>query len=299
MLKDILSELNINRARAVAAAAKAREIAAYDDVYYVLSKEAAAINYSLGELSPGEAAPARKKLAGIKRKQAARLKELGISAEPIFACTACGDTGYKGGVLCPCVKKLLAEVINRSSGLGVSADFAHTDFSRFGENSEYMLKLYHKMRDYCAAFPSDKRNTIVLFGGTGTGKTHLAACIAREVSLRGFGVVFVSAFKLNSIMLKIHTAPVEQKAGLLDSLLESDLLIIDDLGAEQIYKNVTLEYLTSIFDERKIARKNTLFTTNLSPDAILVRYGERFFSRLYDKSSSYSVEHKGRDSRIN
>lgn len=70
---------------------------------------------------------------------------------------------------------------------------------------------------------------------------------------------------------------MEEKLQYLEPLIDCDLLIIDDLGTEPLYRNVSGEYLYTIINERKITKKHTLISTNLSLDDILNRYGERIF----------------------
>ena len=79
--------------------------------------------------------------------------------------------------------------------------------------------------------------------------------------------------------------------------LDCDLLAIDDLGTEAIYKNVTLEYLYMVINERQIAGKHTLITSNLSVNRLAERYGERIASRILDKKTCYAAEFSGKDIR--
>ena len=74
-------------------------------------------------------------------------------------------------------------------------------------------------------------------------------------------------------------------------------MVIDDLGAEPIYKNVTLEYLLLILSERLAKNMPYIITTNLSQEQILDRYGDRILSRLNDKKHGVNIEIKGEDLR--
>ena len=107
----------------------------------------------------------------------------------------------------------------------------------------------------------------------------------------------LTAFAANNRFLKYHTTFNEDKSGWLDPMLDCSFLIIDDLGTESILKNVTLEYFYQIINERNTSGKLTLITTNLGHDDILARYGERIYSRLFDKSLSFAYSIKGKDIR--
>ena len=84
----------------------------------------------------------------------------------------------------------------------------------------------------------------------------------------------------------------------LSPLTDCDLLVIDDLGTEQIYKNVTLEYLLSTISERILAQKHTIITTNLTPEELLDRYGDRLYSRLMDKRIGRAIKFPDTDFRL-
>ena len=75
--------------------------------------------------------------------------------------------------------------------------------------------------------------------------------------------------------------------------------MIDDLGTEPMLKNVTVEYLLLVIEERQTKGRATLVTTNLDTDGILLRYGERIYSRLSHKQRSKIIEMNGKDLRIN
>ena len=83
----------------------------------------------------------------------------------------------------------------------------------------------------------------------------------------------------------------------LSPLLDVDLLVIDDIGAEPQFKNVTCEYLYLVISERARYHKKTIITTNLKPLEFIDRYGERIYSRIFDKSKSILLNLKGEDLR--
>lgn len=76
------------------------------------------------------------------------------------------------------------------------------------------------------------------------------------------------------------------------------MLVIDDLGTEPMLKNVTVEYLLLVLEERQTRGRATVITTNLTGENILNRYGERIYSRLSHKQYSMMIEMKGNDLRL-
>ena len=232
------------------------------------------------------------------------LRAAGWSEEdflPRISCEKCEDTGICDGRICDCVKKAFVRA------LGVACDispkgFALSDFSADavkGPQAERLASVYAKMRAYAKKFPDVNRNIIVCTGKTGTGKTMLAEALARTLIRRGHSAVMMSAVAFNSLMLKCHTSPYSEREGLLADVMSAELLVIDDLGTEPRYNNVTCEYLLMVIEERTSKGLSTMITTNLSPDRILRTYNERIYSRLFDKRRSVTLLFEGEDLRLN
>ena len=131
----------------------------------------------------------------------------------------------------------------------------------------------------------------------GTGKTYLASSIVGELNKRKVLTVFLTSNELNSIFLKMHRQEIDREL-VFDILTACDLLVIDDLGTEPLYNNVTAEYLLSIISERLDKKKHFIITTNLTKSEILNRYSERFLSRISDKKQTAIIPFNGKDLRI-
>lgn len=215
---------------------------------------------------------------------------------PAPRCSRCGDTGIVGGKFCECA---IRYAVNESSGeLGIPLhDFGKVDYEIYGEFKSQYVKLFDDINTICTLYPNNKKRCIIIGGGTGCGKTYLAGCAAQKILERGLSVMALTAFAANDRFLKYHTDFGENKADYLEPLLDCSMLIIDDLGTESILKNVSLEYLYQVINERNTMGKLTLITTNLTPDRLLSRYGERIYSRLFDKSLSYATYLKAADIR--
>jgi DNA replication protein DnaC len=88
-----------------------------------------------------------------------------------------------------------------------------------------------------------------------------------------------------------------QDTAALDTFLDCDLLIIDDLGSEPVIKNVTQEHIYNIINERIVNELPFIITTNLSPIDILDRYDQRIAGRITSQKNSARIEFKGGDLR--
>ena len=76
------------------------------------------------------------------------------------------------------------------------------------------------------------------------------------------------------------------------------MLVIDDLGVEPILNNVTTENLLTILNERKNSGLHTIISTNLDTEGIRLKYGERVWSRLFDRDDTLARAIEGDDLRI-
>ena len=223
-----------------------------------------------------------------------------LGLKEVFAppphCKKCGDSGYVNGKICDCVlsmataKDMIAFKLHDFDDIdyGLFTPDAARQFRKTAENYRII---------FCDKFPDTKKRIFTLMGKSGTGKTFLASCAASAVLKKGCSVVFVTAFRFVSDACRYHTTFDDTRDGFLRPYLDCDLMIIDDLGTEAVYKNITLEYLYLVINERQLEGKHSIFTTNLHVDALRARYGERISSRLMDKKTCYATEFDGGDIR--
>ena len=222
--------------------------------------------------------------------------------QPSPVCPICEDTGRVGGRTCKCVwakyipaLKSICEIERRAPFTFDDADF---QVAKDEKQRETLEKLFAFGKAWATKLPAVKTKILTFFGSAGTGKTFLSSAIAREAIERGKSVLYTSAYEFNSAMLAVHTSPLAEREDKLADYLTSDLLVIDDLGTEPILKNMTLEYLLLVLNERTNKGLCTLITTNLSPARVLTRYGERIYSRIASKQTSRIFEFGGKDLRL-
>ncbi len=217
-------------------------------------------------------------------------------------CEKCNDSGYAVGALCDCVKSIYFDTLARACEIEKRAPFSFQDNSpeKADERQKDALnKLYSLMSVYVDRYPNVNKHVLVFTGATGTGKSCLASAMARKTVLeKGRSALVLSAYEYNAKMLEAHLAPLEKRTALLDDILTADMLVIDDLGTEPIYKNVTIEYLQLTLDERLREKRTTVITTNLDESTLMTRYGERIFSRLTDFEHSLYKRIPGKDLRL-
>ncbi len=208
-----------------------------------------------------------------------------------YDCNLCKDTGFYKNKRCKCYYNLLTKLTLES--LNIKERVFPSFNSTIPEN---LTKHYEKLELYATKFPNTEIKNLVFLGKVGTGKTHLAGCVANLIQTRNYLPVFLTATELNSIFLRMHKQEVDREL-VFDILTSSDILIIDDLGTEPLYNNVTSEYLLSVISERLDKNKHFIITTNLSADELLSRYNERFLSRISNKTQTAIISFNGNDLR--
>jgi DNA replication protein DnaC len=117
-------------------------------------------------------------------------------------------------------------------------------------------------------------------GDVGTGKTTLAMLVSKSALDAGRSVAIYSLPRLLNL-LRESMDSAQGKLDFIDRLTAVDLLHIDDLGAEN-QTDWVLEQLYSIVNARYEAERAIVATTNLMPDELSERLGERTVSRLVE-----------------
>lgn len=217
----------------------------------------------------------------------ARLSAFGLcraELEEVPFCKMCGDTGKSAGGDCECLKKYEAEYFaGQVFGGTEKVDFekAYAVANEYGGLSKY----YEYARGYVERYPNVKNKLLFFQGEVGTGKTYLAKAMLCELEKKGVGVLAISAFALSNLFSDHQTQmrAFQKNVDTIDgygAILNVEVLLCDDLGAEVFHGDKTEEYFVQMLDERMSQGKLTIFTSNLTSQQCKERYGLRFFSRL-------------------
>lgn len=205
-------------------------------------------------------------------------------------CERCGGSGYVGSTMCECLQELCRQEQKREVSILTGGKETFGQFRLEYYSDEYngqigtsprklMERNFQSVRRYALTFDTQADN-LLFVGGTGLGKTFLAACVARAVADRGYSVCYETAAHLFSKLEQARFNPTEDSRREAAKLTECDLLIIDDLGTEMPGQFVTAA-LYSLLNDRLIARKPMLITTNLNVDEMSRRYSPQIASRIY------------------
>ena len=251
-------------------------------------------------------------LAAAKQKLTALLAASGRPAdalEPKFTCKRCEDTGAVDGHTCDCVRRVMQQLrrkeIEELSSLSISSfDTMQLDYypntvdKALGESvRSYMAEVLADLRDYTADFSPATRESLLLVGNAGLGKTHAALAIAGEVLRQNYDVIYVSCPDFFGKLEALHfgTDPGGEEEILLQTACNTDLLILDDLGTE-FNSSFLLTNLYSLLNNRLGAKLPIIVTTNITDGALLEKlYTEKISSRL---AAFVQIQFLGSDIRV-
>ena len=252
----------------------------------------------------------RQKALQIRRK--ALLLENGFSEDELsmrYMCEKCQDTGVLGDKACECYNRRLVMKAFEKSNLSQqlrSQSFKTFDVSLYSTEVDPILGTspranMQRILEVCKGFISDFERTdknLLFWGESGLGKTFLSTCIAKELIKKGFSVIYETTYQIVSLLEDYkfkRSQDLSELKSQTERLYESDLLILDDLGAEfsTAYTNAAL---FDILNSRLITNKKTIINTNLNMQELSDRYSERVISRIM--GSYQSLQFIGEDIRL-
>ena len=287
--KNALNEKKALRSSAIAAAYNAEPRLTEID----RSLSAIGASLAIAALSGGDVTDLKKQSEALSREKRVLLDKFGVQ-DIRYDCPLCSDTGYVGGKICDCVKHLvsafIAEEMSEEMPLGTSR-FDNFDLKYYpdkdtkeGNPRRRMTAILKVCREYALKFDPKTSVNLLFMGSAGLGKTHLTLALAGEVIERGFIPVYGAAENLFSQIEKEKFTG--ENRGAYDAMIKSDLLVIDDLGAEMA-TSFSKSALYNLVNTRLLANRPMIINTNLTMKEIETRYTPRISSRLIGSFDAY------------
>jgi DNA replication protein DnaC len=218
--------------------------------------------------------------------------EASLPPEEDWLCPLCGGTGYlrqdvpvghpNFGKIIPCQCRLAEQEQKRLKELRVISNLAtmtRYTFDKFvpegyGLTDERRRNL-RMAYDMAYSFANQPEGWLILLGGYGCGKTHLAAAIANHAISQGKPALFVFVpdllDHLRSTYSPNSTSTYDQ---LFEGIRTASLLILDDLGAHSSTPWAQ-EKLAQLFNYRYNAQLPTVVTSNYELEEIDIHIRSR------------------------
>jgi DNA replication protein DnaC len=139
-------------------------------------------------------------------------------------------------------------------------------------------KLHPRIKDSLDWTPTGDVTGLLFHGVTGVGKTRgiweIVKKLWSEKTLkdRQLDFKFLTMRKLEGLIEKSFEE--RSHAGMIDSLIETELLVLDDFGKERLTQRMASD-LFSVIDERSTGRRATIISTNFNGSTLLERFDGR------------------------
>ena len=217
------------------------------------------------------------------------------------AATGASSTSAPSATVVRCDCQTAASQDEKLRAAGIPPRYEHCDFPPFyaagHENPAFNESLQNAKviaEGFARDYPTQGDTGLLFMGPSGVGKTHLGVAVLRQLADRGFAVLFTD-FRdlLKQIQASYNPVAQTTEMEVLTPVLETDILLLDDLGATKPSAWV-LDTVAHILNTRYNEKRTTLITTNYldepgkptgrlrAEDSLADRIGERMLSRLHE-----------------
>lgn len=221
---------------------------------------------------------------------------------PSSTCSSCNGSGWitAAGSLhaqpCSCQKGTKKK--QRIVAARIPKRYLHCTLAGFHSLNDASLgRARQAVAEFVDCWPVQQDRGLLLMGGCGTGKTHLAVAALQEIVAQDKpGRLLFRNFQelVQDLQASFDSDETPRKSEILQPLLEVDVLVLDELGSQKATQFVQ-DTLFYIINGRYNEMKATIFTTNYLDDPrageerLEERIGARLRSRLYEMAAKVLI----------
>lgn len=204
-----------------------------------------------------------------------------------------GYTDRSGTYHAGMIQKLIGKADQLRAASNLGERFSNRTFANFHPDSGSQTAF-----DVCRSYANQdlfhsRKNSLILLGSTGTGKTHLAAAVSHVLIERGIPVLFHTYSEhLEQIRTEFNHAGEKQYLSLMKN---TPLLVLDDIGRER-RSDWSDSVLFDVVNGRYEHQLPLIITSNFTAAELADHVGNAVWSRLYETAAMVVMD--GADYRL-
>lgn len=213
-------------------------------------------------------------------------RKMSAKQEKAALCAKCDGTGYMllDGGAAPCQCRLTRQADARYAFANIPRKFINKNLAGFVAKNQKQKEILHGAKGFLKTFRGNNHDQpgkgMLMTGREGTGKTHLAVAILKEVISKGYKGLYWNVPELFlELRRRMDNSSGDNEADLFDMARRADLLVLDDLGAERTSEYV-LDRLYVLINRRYEDDSATIITTNRSLPELKQQMSPRIASRI-------------------
>lgn len=170
-------------------------------------------------------------------------------------------------------------------------------FDNYIPNNKSTEEALKKCIWYAEHFETLEKNSLLLQGSYGVGKSHLSYAITNYLKQHGQVVIFITMPELLNVLRDSYSKSDYSEVDILEACKNCDCLILDDLGAEYVKKDKdgsetwAVDKIFTIVNAR--LEKPTIYTTNYGSKELAEKYGThggRIVSRMMNGTNVIKID---------
>lgn len=219
-----------------------------------------------------------------------------------FSCPYCRDTGYiiipqlhSQPLMKPCKCKTIEKTSKHWRNSGININDLDKDFRSFEVWNSKSREIKEKSTNYFLRFNEIKgtrRNSILLSGNPGAGKTHMALALANKLLEKGVQVIYMP-YRSVITELKQNMLDKEYYQKTLSRYQTCEVLLIDDLFKGKITES-DINIVFEIVNHRYLNHLPMIISTEFIPERMLA-FDEAIGSRIYEMSKDFIIQVIGQE----
>ncbi len=200
------------------------------------------------------------------------------------ACPACKDVEHKEQQF-----RLQQERISRcTANIGLPLRFNGASFDNYDTPTDEHKKAVYGCAEFATQIERREYANLILMGGVGTGKTHLAAALCKKLAGQLISARYSSVREIVQMVRETWGGRSnESEASVLSRFTSPDVLVIDEVGVQNGSANEQA-ILFDVINERYESMLPVVLVSNLDAAGIKQAIGDRSFDRIRDAGSSIS-----------